>query len=231
MKKIFTITFFLFLSAAFINAQISDNKVIKTNPVSPAKDTAIVVQTDKSTQEIYLDDEKQMAIGVNGTINIPTGDFNDFAGMGFGFTGMFFYNLSNNFQLTGTLGYLSWSGDKIEAGDNYLEADGSYTSIPIIGGIRYIFDVRRTKWIPYVGAELGFHIFSNPRLKLVSGDNISIPVKDETNFYFGFGFGGGIIYEINSNVKLDGSLYYNSISGEDSIIYLSLKAGFIISIN
>lgn len=55
-----------------------------------------------------------MAVGLNGTISVPIGDFNDVAKMGFGVSGSFYYELMDNFEATGSLGFLSWGGDKLE---------------------------------------------------------------------------------------------------------------------
>ncbi len=221
MKKTFTITIFLLVSLSFVNAQVRGNKV---SHISQNDSTV-----NNNQKEIVSDNE--MAVGMTGAINIPLGDFNDFAKMGFGFSGVFLYKLSDNFQLTGSLGYLSWAGDKISTTSNtYSKATDSYTSVSLLGGMRYIFESGKSKLLPYAGLELGFHIFSSPEVQAVSPGEVNSD-KAETNFYLGYALGGGVIYELSSNIKLDGSLYYNIINSDNSIGYFSLRGGFIVTIN
>jgi len=70
--------------------------------------------------------------------------------LGFGINGTFFYGINENIDLTGTLGYISWG---------YSDLDASFSTIPILFGGRYSFNVQGTI-TPYVAAELGFHFTS-----------------------------------------------------------------------
>lgn len=98
-----------------------------------------------------------MAVGLNGTLSVPIGDFNDIAKMGFGVSGTFYYDLSDNFQFTGTLGYLAWGGDKLNlAGIATQESKSSFTTIPVLAGFRYIF--QGDNLLPYVSGELGLNV-------------------------------------------------------------------------
>lgn len=45
------------------------------------------------------------------------------------------------------------------------------------------------------------------------------------------GIGGDILYELNRDVKLDGSLKYNIISAYEALEYFSLSVGFVVGIN
>jgi opacity protein-like surface antigen len=169
-----------------------------------------------------------MAIGLNGTLSIPIGDFNDVAKMGYGVSGSFFYNLSDYFQFTGTVGYLSWGGDKIEIGNTILEATEPATSIPILVGARYYLDDKELN--PYISGELGLHVFTSAGTKSETGGVETDKVKGETNPYLGFGLGGGFVYELSNDIKVDGNLQYNIINAEEAIGHFALEIGFIVGI-
>ncbi len=168
------------------------------------------------------------AIGLNGTFSIPIGDFNDVAKMGYGVSGSFFYNLSDYFQFTGTVGYLAWGGDKIEIGNTILEATEPATSIPILVGARYYLDDKELN--PYISGELGLHVFTSAGTKSETGGVETDKVKGETNPYFGFGLGGGFVYELSNDIKVDSNLQYNIINAEEAIGYFALEIGFIVGI-
>lgn len=168
------------------------------------------------------------AIGLNGTLSIPVGDFNDVAKMGYGISGSFFYSLSDYFQFTGTLGYIAWGGDKIEIGNTTLEATDTHVSIPILVGGRFYLDDKELN--PYISGELGLHIFTSASTQTSIAGIAQPKVKGDTNPYFGFGLGGGAIYELSNDIKLDGNLQYNIISSEESIGFFTLEVGFIVGI-
>lgn len=169
-----------------------------------------------------------MAIGLNGTLSIPVGDFNDVAKMGFGVAGSFFYDLSDYFQFTGTVGYLAWGGDKIEIGNTSIEATEPATSIPILVGARYYLDDKELN--PYISGELGLHVFTSASTQTTQ-NGVELPkIKGDSNPYFGFGLGGGFVYELSNDIKVDGNLQYNIINAEESIGHFTLEVGFIVGI-
>ncbi len=171
-----------------------------------------------------------MAVGLNGTLTMPIGDFNDVAKMGFGVSGSFFYELTDNFEATGTLGFLSWGGDKLELiNGSSSESNSTYSSIPIMIGGKYILN--GDELLPYISADFGFHVFSTPDQEVKINDVVVASSKGGTELYFGFGFGGGFLYELSRDVKLDGSLKYNVISSDESVSHISLSVGFIVGIN
>ena len=145
-----------------------------------------------------------------------------------GVSGSFFYNLSDYFQFTGTVGYLSWGGDKIEIGNTSIEAIEPATSIPILVGARYYLDDKELN--PYLSGELGLHIFKSAATQ-TTDNGIELPkVKGDSNPYLGFGFGGGFVYELSNDIKVDGNLQYNIINAEEAIGHFALEIGFIVGI-
>ncbi len=183
-----------------------------------------------SLSSLSIAQSGNMAVGFNGTMSIPIGDFNDIAKMGFGASGSFFFKLSDSFEATGTLGFISWGGDKLElTNTSSSSVSGSFTTIPVLVGGRYIMDGET--FLPYVSGELGFHIFSSGDQKVEINDIVVANQKGETNLYFGLGLGVGAIYEVSREIRFDGGLQYNSISGESSIGHFSLELGLIVGIN
>lgn len=168
------------------------------------------------------------AIGLNGTISVPIGNFNDIAKIGFGASGTFFYELSNNFEATGSLGFISWGADKISVGNTSIEATESAVTIPLLIGGRYYFN--HNIFTPYISGEVGMQIFSSSATQAVVANIETEKIDGETNVYFGFGLGGGIKYQLDTTVFFDANLQYNNISAKESIGHIALEIGFIIGI-
>ncbi|MCP5064171.1 MAG: porin family protein [Ignavibacteriae bacterium] len=171
-----------------------------------------------------------MSVGVNAEVSVPLGDFSDIASMGFGLNGAFIYGISDVFETTGSLGFISWSRD-IPTITETLEAsaDGSFTSIPLLVGARYYFPQRSL--MPYAAFEIGLHIFSTSDYT-ISIANVETTLEGATDVNFGFAFGGGAVYEVSKGFKVDGSLKYNIINGDpSSLAHLTLRAGVLFGIN
>ncbi len=123
-------------------------------------------------------------------------------GMGFGANGTFFYGINDNVDLTGTLGYITWS---------YDGWDGNLSTVPVLFGGRYSFG-DQSGFTPYASAELGVHFMS------FSYEIAAIPGWSEattesfSDTQFGLGIGGGAYYNLG-NIVLDGNLQYNTMDG------------------
>ncbi|MEN8192965.1 MAG: outer membrane beta-barrel protein, partial [Bacteroidota bacterium] len=117
---------------------------------------------------------------------------------GFGINGTFFYGINKNIDLTGTLGYISFG----------TEYDGlSFSSIPLLFGGRYSFDVEGTI-TPYAAAELGFQFISSS-VEINYGFGSETVSASETEF--GIGIGGGAYFQVNENIVIDGNLQFNTM--------------------
>jgi len=140
----------------------------------------------------------------------------DGTSMGFGLNGTFFYGINENIDLTGTLGYVTWS---------YSDWDGSLSSIPILFGGRYSFGYQ-SGFTPYAAAELGFHFMS------FSYEYAGIPglyageTYTSSSTEFGLGLGGGAYYQMG-NLTLDGNLQYNTMGGNG---YFAIELGVVFGI-
>lgn len=154
------------------------------------------------------------SVSIMGGLTFPTGDFGDLYDTGIGVSGIFEYALGPSLAITGKAGYLRWSDSVQEVG---VSVDHSMTSIPLLGGVRFYFAPGDLS--PYVSAEAGLHMTSWE----VSGGGMSF---SDSESYFGFGVGGGVLFSIGTSLYLDANVKYNSIDpGEDSGDFISLFVG------
>ena len=133
---------------------------------------------------------------------------------GFGLNGMFIYGINENIDLTGTLGYISWS---------YSGWDASFTTIPILFGGRYSFDVEGTI-TPYGSVELGFHFTS---ISVPSFNIGGVTYGSFSSTEFGIGLGGGAYFQVSDNFVIDANLQYNTIGSGD---YFDIEFGAVFGI-
>lgn len=163
----------------------------------------------------YSSAQSKMALGGNVGIALPMGDFGDAFKTGFGANAVFLYNFNENIDLTGSLGYFTWTS---KASD-----DLTFSSIPILVGARYNLS-QMSSLLPYGVVELGFH--SVTAKAKVFGTTVSASETD-----FGFGLGAGFYYPINEKAKIDVNAKYNVISADGgSDGYLSICAGVLFSL-
>jgi len=173
--------------------------------------------------------QNKMALGFSGGAAIPTGDFADGFDLGWGGNALFVYHLSPNADFTASAGYITWSGkDSIDA---------TYSSIPVLLGIKYLFG--KGKVHGYGIGELGVHFttLDLPEVDLGEGETFG---GKQSNAYFGWAIGAGLLYNISDKVDLDFSAKYNMILvGEEnsydqkstSVDYFSVMLGLLFAIN
>lgn len=100
-------------------------------------------------------------------------------------------------------------------------------------GARYYFVKGAVK--PYGAAELGLHFTSSSDIDVTYNNGFqtikrTVPGSSDSNF--GFGFGGGAVFQANSNLMLNGELKFNIISTSGSSSnYLSVQGGVLFSLN
>jgi hypothetical protein len=74
-------------------------------------------------------------LGLDGGLALPTGDWGDAAGIGFGALARFEMPLQEKLTLTARAGYIQHLGQEAEGGGG----DSSTSEIPLLGGVRYAF--------------------------------------------------------------------------------------------
>lgn len=159
----------------------------------------------------------KMALSVQGGIAIPTGDFGDAAGMGFGGSTTFMYEVSPMLHITGSIGYTTW-GPKEDLPEGF---DYSFSSIPVLVGAKYVLG--KGNFLPYVSAELGMHFLSSTVKSSFFGQTFE---QSDSEAKFGFAPGAGFFFAFNPKTMLDVNLKYNIISTEgSSTSYLGINAG------
>jgi opacity protein-like surface antigen len=148
------------------------------------------------------------------------GDFGDVYKMGFGGQGTFAYHINPMLDVTGSVGYLTWSGKDL---------DYTFSSVPVLVGVRYYFG--QGKFHPYVAGELGLHFTS------VSVPSVTIPGfgtyggGSASDSFFGFGAGAGFLYQLSPKLDLDVNAKFSSISSSgSSSSYINIMAGVLVAL-
>ncbi|AFH47945.1 Hypothetical protein IALB_0233 [Ignavibacterium album JCM 16511] len=165
----------------------------------------------------FTNAQSKMGASVQGGVFLPTGDFGDAAGTGFGATGTFIYELSPMLQLTGSIGYARWgSKENLPSGWEW-----SFSAIPVQVGLRYSFG--KGNFLPYVAAETGLSFLSSKVTVEYFGQTFT---SDNSESKFGLAPGAGFLYKFNPKTALDVTLKYNMIFTEgSSTTYLGINAG------
>jgi opacity protein-like surface antigen len=169
----------------------------------------------------FINAQSKMALGINAGIALPMGDFGDNYDMGFGGNALFVYHASPNADVTFTAGYLTWSGKDSN--------DVTFSSIPVMVGGKYLFG--KDKLHGYVNGELGAHFVTVdlPEYEIL-GETYGGGSESDT--YFGWGAGAGVLYQIGHNMDLDFNVKYNMIMSENtSTDYVSIMIGLLFGLN
>lgn len=162
----------------------------------------------------FVSAQSKMALSGNVGAALPMGDFGDAFKTGLGAHATFFYNLNQNIDLTGSLGYYSWTSKE--------SSDVTFSSVPVLVGARYNLG-KMSSLQPYGVAELGLH-FATAEAKIF-GATYSASETD-----FGFGLGAGAYYPLDETTKIDVNLKYNVISSDGSNAYISIAAGVVFGL-
>ncbi len=167
---------------------------------------AIIMMFFSVTMPVHA---QQMKAGVQIGAAIPVGDWGDWVSTGFGGIGTFHYELKPEITLTGAIGYYSF-GSKNDISDligSY--GDYSYSVVPIVAGARYNLGKNAEKFMPYVGAELGFYLVSSSWKVSYWGYSADY---DHSETEFGFSPMVGFKYNLQKNLDLDVNAKYSIIS-------------------
>lgn len=117
----------------------------------------------------------KIMFGVGADVGLPLGTFGDTQGIGIGGTARAYYPLNDMITLTGTAGYMTFSGKEYTVGTAKVKA-GSWNMVPVVVGGRYYFSPASASFRLYGGFDMG----------LIFG---SYTVPSQT--FFGVTVGGG----------------------------------------
>lgn len=139
---------------------------------------------------------------IHGIFSLPTGDFGDWAGNGFGGGVGIKVPHDDRLSFRGEVGYIMFAGKDFEFLDETIEY--SWSQIPIVALAEYQFNPDS----PIYGlGGAGFHIFS------LSVDPEPEYPYDDSSTEFGVTLGGG--FRINE--RLSGEARYNIISDANQL--------------
>jgi outer membrane protein W len=168
--------------------------------------------------------QNKMSAGAQVGLAVPMGGLGDNHSVGFGFNGIFIYDLQPQIQLTGSIGYTSF-GAKGDLPSGY---DYSFSTVPFLVGARYYFIKSPSTINPYVGAEIGLFFssasvtvpsFSYGGLFSYGGGETSVSSTD-----FGFVPAVGLQLPLSPKLNLDANLKVNLVS---DATYLGINAGVV----
>jgi len=105
--------------------------------------------------------QSKFAVGVNGGLSFPVGEFTRYYEVGYGGNAQLFYGVSEDFLLSLTVGYDIWNVDQdainnkvADKGINFMfELDSHFRIIPLYLGVRYY--LARGKNRPFFSIDFG----------------------------------------------------------------------------
>ncbi|UCH65478.1 MAG: hypothetical protein JSW63_12875 [Ignavibacterium sp.] len=165
--------------------------------------------------------QARISVGVICSANIGLSNFGEKYGTDYGGAAFLFFSPSSVADLTLSVGYNKWEKD-----------NESFTSVPLLVGFRYYYDLKVVKF--YLPAFLGLHFttkgFVEPTAvvdgSIYGGNEISM-----SHEYFGFGLGLGVLVPLSSKLYLDISTTFNSIAAtESNLNYIAINGGIQIGL-
>lgn len=168
---------------------------------------------------LSLNTSAQIRIGGQVGVALPMGNLGDVVSTGFGFHGLFVYQLQPQLELTGLIGYTTFGSKTTD-----IYGDYSFSMVPVLAGIRYSFSPEgENPFRPYVGAELGL-IFSTVSYKTDFGFFGGSQEFSASSTDFCFAPQVGMYYALSPAIDLDANLKFNVISDAN---YIGINAGIL----
>jgi hypothetical protein len=165
--------------------------------------------------------QSDFAVGVNGNINFPNGQFADFK-TGYGGDAHFLYLLGNYSILSLTIGYNKFDLDVDAFNDRANELgfdaefkiESHFSTIPILVGAKYYF-IQQKKHSPYIMIEAGLYdyqfSFKGTITEIAPGGSSiqsELPEIDESGTETMLKISAGYIYFFNRQWFVDASVGY-----------------------
>jgi hypothetical protein len=182
--------------------------------------------------------QSNFAIGVNGGLALPVGEFTEFYSSGYGANGQFMYNVSDQFMVTLTVGYSKWDVDQDavnakarESGDDItfnLQSDLSV--MPLYIGARYYLASGKHRpffLVDFGGYSYEFKLAGDVTIKFPGDDlpdvTATLEERSETGTQTALALGLGYFYKLSKHFYIEIHSKYNvltdatTISDPDSI--------------
>jgi len=163
---------------------------------------------------------------IEGGMNFPAGDFNNYYNSSFGGSGGIFYNFSETGRVSATIGYNSWAIDLDALNEDVKDNGntGSYnieapiTAIPILINVKYFLKTEMS-FTPFLLAEGGIYKITREVYgKYIYEDGSSLSVTPQydktTNGSLNVGF--GFEFPINEVMNFDVIARYHYLLSEKS---------------
>jgi opacity protein-like surface antigen len=171
--------------------------------------------------------QSKFAIGLNGGVSIPVGEFTRYYEVGYGGNAQFFYGVSEDFLLSVTVGYDVWNVDqdainKKAAEDSLniiFKLDSHFRIIPFYIGVRYY--LARGKHRPFFSLDFGGYSyefkFAGEVTFMPPGTDLPdittrLEERTETGTQTSLVLGLGYFYRVSKHVYIEIQSKYNVLT-------------------
>ena len=168
-------------------------------------------------------------LSIGAELGLPMGDFGDVSGIGIGGTVRFEAPVGDNLGVTGTAGYISFSGKDFTVGTITFTGESSYL-IPVQAGLKYYFTEQQNGLYGHI--MLGVHMYKTEE---VTVNPSTLEVTSKSKMKAALSYAPEIGYHMES---LDFGLRYQlySISATDGFgnsasktySYLGIRIAFVL---
>ena len=168
-------------------------------------------------------------LSIGAELGIPMGDFADFNGIGIGGTIRYEAPVGDNLGITGTAGYLSFSGKDFTVAGFTFKGESTYL-IPVQAGAKYYFDQQQEGLYGHV--MVGVHMYKTTEATV---DPVTFAITTKDKMKAALSYAPEIGYHMeNIDIGLRYQIY--SISADDglggtktkSYSYLGLRLAYVL---
>lgn len=184
--------------------------------------------------------QSKMSVGIGGGLQLPSGLFSNYYGTGFNFEGGLDYELSTNFDLGLSLGFMNHSFSVENANKRFKELFGSnapefnefdakFSAFQIKVGGKYYFTPEGFR--PYAMLEFGMNFLTRDTIKSstsINGnpDKITVnQVESTSESVTGVGIGLGFLLPLSPKINLDVAAKYSFVGYEFNEEYRYTSGG------
>jgi len=168
--------------------------------------------------------DESYAFGVGPQMGVPlqSGTFKSHTTWGAGVHAHFRYLPRDEWSISGSTGYVTWSRDKV-MGDSTTTVR-EYDTIPILLGFQYYRHLKRDIYW-YVSGEAGFR-FYNINVKEHDLDGALIGQENASETKTSIAPGVGLMYRVSDYVYVDAGLRLEYVGTNLSYVSLALVVGY-----